>query len=246
VAFLFNGTLTASQFDRFRTYIRNQVTLIDARIQHLQAEKARVGNLMFAYDEGGVPTGSANDPPTTYCGKLFGAYEALGGDIEYDLQVRSAKQPVFALTGNEAQMSQLSSNGEVAGVGGLSDAQSATLMQSLRRWTADDLGYRREALERKIRRAIDYSEQLDLEISELLLMKGNADVAGSLEYMISQMESLAADRRYMPITDDSKDPDPHGKFAKAPVAAYMPGGGGKGTTSTSYQRTVDGLVKPEK
>jgi hypothetical protein len=244
VPFQFNGTLTASQFERFRTYLRNQVKLIDARIQHLQAERSRVGDLLFAYDSGGIPTGMSNDPPQTYCGKLFGAYEALGGDADFDLQVRSTDQPVFKLTGDAAQLSQLNSNGEVVGVGGLSDAASASIMQKLRGWTAGDLHYRRGALERKIRRAIDYAEQLDAEVSELQLMKASVDVEGSLEFMVSTMESFASDRRYMPVTNDANT-DPHGKFARAPVASYMPGGGGKGTTSTSYQRTVDGLVKPE-
>jgi hypothetical protein len=246
MAFSFHGTFSKSQFDRFAIYVREQVQLIDARIEHLTAELNRVGDLAFAYDSGGIPTGFANDPPLTYCGKLFGAYEALGGDVEFDLQVRSTNQPVFQLAGDETQAAQLMSNGEVIPVLGLSDAESSILMQKLRSWVADDLQYRREALERKMRRAIDYAEQLKAEISELKTIKESVTTDGSMEFLINSVNSLSADRRYMAITNDEGTPDPHGKFAKAPVAAYMPGGGGKGATATTYERTLDGLVKPEK
>ena len=224
--------------------MRNQVRLIDARIEHLQAEHDRIGNLAFAYDSGGSPTGYTNDPPMTYCGKLFGAYEALGGDAEFDLQVRGTSQPVFRLEGSETQPSQLMSNGEVVGVQGLSDAESAVIMQKMRVWVEDDLQRRRESLERKIRRAIDYAEQLKAEINELKTIKANAEVDGSLEFYINEMDSLTTDRRYTAITDDAENPDPHGKFARAPVAGYMPGP--KGATATTYERTLNGLVKPQK
>jgi hypothetical protein len=244
LAFDIQGTFTASQFARFKTYVRNQVQLIDARIAHLKAERDRIGNLAFAYDSGGLPTAFANDPPMTYCGKLFGAYEALGGDVEFDLQVRSTTQPVFLLKGDETRPAQMMSNGEVLSVAGLSDAESAIYMQKIRGWLGGDLQRRRESLERKIRRAIDYAEQLDAEINELELLKASADTDGSLEFYIKQMDALANDRRYMAITNDTDNPDPHGKFARAPVAGYMPGP--KGTAATTYERTLDGLVKPQK
>ena len=243
MAYNFQGTLTATQFARFKIYVRNQVQLIDARIAHLKAERDRIGDLAFAYDSGGLPTAYANDPPMTYCGKLFGAYEALGGDVEFDLQVRSTSQPVFLLKGDETRSPQLMSNGEVLCVGGLSDAESALYMQKIRGWVESDLQRRRESLERKIRRAIDYAEQLDTEINELELLKASADTDGSLEFYIKEMDALANDPRYTAVTNDTNNPDPHGKFARAPVAGYMPGP--KGTAATSYERTLDGLVKPQ-
>lgn len=245
MAYDFQGTFAVSQFARFKAYVRDQVQLIDARIAHLKAERDRVGNLAFAYDSGGIPTGVAHDPPLTYCGKLFGAYEALGGDAEFDLQVRGTSQPVFQIAGDETQAAQLMSNGEVMGVLGLSDAESSILVQKLRGWVADDLGRRRDALERKIRRQIDYAEQLDSEISELENLKLSIDTDGSLEFLISGVDTLGADRQYTAITDDSASPDPHGKFIKAPVAGYMPGGGGKGAKVTTYERTLDGMAKPD-
>jgi hypothetical protein len=236
------GTLTTSQLERVKLYVRDQVQLIDGRIAHLEAERDRIGNLAFAFDSGGNPTHLDSDPPTTYCGKLFGAYEAMGGDAEFDLQVRSAQQPVFLLAGDEKQPAQLMSNGEVLGVLGLSDAESSILMQKLKGWVSEDLQRRRDSLERKIRRAIDYADQLAAEIAELQRLKADISAEGSLEFLISNMDSLASDKQYTAITDDHGQ-DPHGKFARAPVAGYMPGP--DGATATTYERTTNnGLVKP--
>ncbi len=238
------GTFTGSQFERLAAYARAQVQLIDARIAHLKAEQARVGNLLFAFDAGGVPTGIAHDPPQTYCGKLFGAYEVMGGDALYDLQVRSSAQPVYKLAGDETQEGQLMSNGEVIGTPGLADAESAELIRQARSWMADTLGYRRDALERKIRRMVDYAEQLQEEIDTLTLMKAGVTVDGSLEYTLQGVQSLITDRNYMAASNDSAHPDPHGKLAKAPFASYMPGGAGEGADADSYERTLDGPVVP--
>ena len=58
-------------FDRFAAYARAQVALIDARIAHLKAEQARIGNLAFAYDQAGSPKAAKGDDPETYCGQCF-------------------------------------------------------------------------------------------------------------------------------------------------------------------------------
>jgi len=244
MAFDFLGTFTKSQFDRFAVWAKNQVSLIDARIAHLTAEKARIGNLAFAFDAGGIPTNIHGDFPTTYCGKLFAAYEALGGDAFYDLQVRNQGQPVFRVAGDEATESQLMSNGEVLGTAGLSDAESAEMVRQMRVWMAETTAYRRDALERKIKRALDYADQLQTEIDLLTTMKADATTGGSLSATIQDVTGLITDRQYMAASNDSKTPDPHGKMAKAPFAAYMPGGGGKGVQADSYERTLDGPVTP--
>jgi hypothetical protein len=242
MAFEWGGTFTRSQFESFRSYVSEQFHLIDARIKHLKAERARIGDLAFAFDAAGLPLQVDNDPPTTYVGKLFGAYEALGGNAQFDLQFRSGSQPVFRIAGDASRAAQLLSNGEAIRDHGLGDAESAVTVQALRGWVSADLARRRDYLERKIRHALDYSEQLGTEINELQLLKGAPEQEGSLAYYMAIIDSLAVNRNYMAITDDTASPDPHGKFAKAPVAAFMPGP--KGATAVAYQRTLDGLVKP--
>lgn len=242
MGFEWGGTFTRSQFARFRDYVREQVQLLSDRIAHLRAERARVGDLTFAYDSGGLPTAFTNDPPTTYVGKLFAAYEALGGDVEFDLQIRQTHQPVFRLAGDETKPAQLMSNGEVISSPFTGDAESAIIVQKMRAWVSQDLQRRRDSLERKIRRAIDYAEQIDAEIAQLEKVRASADTEDSLEFLIQNIETLTTDKRYMAITDDTNSPDPHGKFARAPIAGYTPGG--QGAEAKTYERTLNGFVKP--
>lgn len=242
MAFEFKGTFTKSQFDRFSTYLRNQVRTVEARIQHLEAELGRVGTLAFAYDSGGVPTGSSGDTNATYSGKLFNVYESLGGDGFFDLQVRSRSQAVYRVAADETRHAALMSNGEVIGRRGLSDGESADLTTEARDWVTGDLDRRRDFLERKIRRSLDYADQLQSEINTLKTILQDDTVDGSLEFLIAGIETLAADRQYMAVTNDGDGKDPHGKFAKSPQAAYMPGG--EGAEAQDYERTYDGAVAP--
>lgn len=243
MAFDFLGTFTKSQFDRFSAFVRAQVQLIDGRIAHLKAEQVRVGNLAFAFDQGGAPTGMAADPPTTYCGKLFGVYEALGGDAQFDLQVRSTGQGVFLLKGDETTLPQMMSSGDIVGGAGLSDAETSELMGQTRSWAQDTLLYRREALERKIRRAIDYTEQLQTEINQLTAMKADVTVNGSLEFLIAGINQFVGDSRYFAASDDTAQPDPYGKKAYSKIAAYEPGP--DRTEVDNYERTYGGETVPQ-
>lgn len=244
MAFEILGTFTASQFTRFSIWVQAQVGQIPARIQHLQAEINRIGSLSFAYDSGGIPTHITPSDTTTYIGRLFQAYEALGGDAEFDLQVRQMAQPVFRMTGTENHMPQLMSNGEVISAnGGLSDAPSAELFRSARDWAYDAQFYRRDLIERKIRRAQDYVDQLNAEVTTLQGIQSSATQTGSIGYIVSGVQALIANRYYIAALNDSSMPDPHGKFAYAPVAGYMPNPQG-GSTIVDYERTLDGPAVP--
>jgi hypothetical protein len=239
LAYDFLGTFNAAQFERFAAFARGQLALATARLTHLRAEKARVGSLRFNYDQGGVPIGYTKDPPTTYLGKLMAAYEVLGGDATLDLNVRSMSQPLFLMKGSETSNAQMMSNGEIVGMPGLADAPSAVLMQRAQAWISDTILYRRDYLERKIRRMVDYSDRLQSEISMLQKIVQDSTVEGSLENLIAQVHELIGDRTYRATT---KDTDPFNKKGMAPMAAYMPGP--KGATSEAYERTFDGPVVP--
>lgn len=251
MAFEILGTFTASQFTRYSTWLQAQTGQVQARIQHLQAEIDRIGGLSFAYDQGGVPTHITPSDETTYIGALYQVYEALGGDPEFDLQVRSMAQPVFLTQGTENQLSQLMSNGEVVGTPGLQDANTAELIRQARDWVFDVQFYRRDLLERKIRRAMDYVDQLQAEVTLLQGIMADASTAGSLAFILAGINGLITDRTYVPAQNDANAPDPHGKMAYAPVAAYMPPPPGTdpsdaaaNTIVTSYERTYDGPVVP--
>jgi YD repeat-containing protein len=218
------GTFNRSQFQRLTTYTRSQLTYIKSRIGHLTTEKQRIGFLQFTYDSAGQPTGYATGQPgvRTFIGKLMSAYEVLGGDPFYDLQVRSTSNPVFYTKGTETYSAKVLSNGEPVPSLGLADAVSGNAVRSIRGWVSENLD-RLERIERKVRRAIDYSDQLQLEIDNLNSITNAVEVEGSLENLITLVNQLFTDPSYRAIADD-KGKDPFGKVAYAPMSSYDQGG----------------------
>ena len=214
----FLGTFNKSQFDRFLAFARSQLPLVEARKNHLNAELARVGQVVFQYDHG-VPLGYAGDPPNSYLGKLLAAYEVLGGDSFKDLRVRVRAQPVHIIRGDEITDAQVTSSGEPLGGKGLLDGPSATLMQLGRGWLEATLRDRFNRLERKIRRAMDYTDQLNAEIEDLERIQQVAEVRGSLEYAAAQIQLLLGDRTYRAIYDD-QGKDPYGQKVYAQYSSY--------------------------
>lgn len=220
----FLGTFNKSQLIRLSAYARGQLVYIKARIQHLTIERQRVGFLQFSYDSAGQPTGYATGSPgtITLIGKLMSAYEVLGGDPFYDLQVRDLNNPVFNLKGTETYSGKMLSNGEPIPSLGLADAVSGNAVRSMRGWMSENLD-RLERLERKVRRSIDYSDQLQNEIDSLNSITKAVEVDGSLENLIALVNQLIIDPTYRAIADD-QGKDPFGKMTHAPMSSYDQGG----------------------
>jgi hypothetical protein len=242
--FEFLGTFNRSQLDRLAAYARDQLVHVDARVLHLTIEQSRVGFLKFSYDSAGRPTtystgGTGSSP--TYIGKLMAAYEALGGDPFHDLQARSSvDQPVFFQKGDEAVSAKILSNGEPLPQLGLADAPSANLAKQVKSWIGPSLD-RRAAIERKVRRMIDYGDQLQTEIEELKIIQKTSETEGSLENLLAEINLLLADPNYR-ATGDDKGSDPFGKLTHAPFAAYEPGEGRAGPDGVAVERTGDGYT----
>jgi hypothetical protein len=247
MAYDFLGTFNKSQFDRFASFARAQVATIGLRIRHLTYEQGRIGSLSFTFDQGGKPLSfTASDPKSTYVGKLVAAYEVLGGQVKYDLQVRTLRQAVHLLPGTETSAPQLMSNGEVMAPKGLGDGQSAVLIQKAREWLYGPLAYRREYLEHKIRRAIDYAEQLQTEINLLKRIGESDETTDSLEYLFKTVGELFTDTQYRAIYDD-KSKDEHGRLAYAPFLPYSTVGADPANIpedASGYGRDLDGARVP--
>jgi len=237
----FLGTFNRSQFERFLAFSKSQLPLVDGRLQHLTAEVARVGSVMFRYSNG-VPKGFAATPTTSYLFKLLAAYEVLGGNPFIDLRVRLKSDPVFKVKGTEATDSQFMSNGEVVGAKGLSDSPTAELMHSAKYWIDDTVYSRFDKLERKIRRAVDYSDSLKTEIATLKTISMAASVTGSLEYIATQVSQFLADQNYRAVFDDGGN-DKFGFTVYAPFSSYDVGGDGERVAETP-QRQNTGYVGP--
>lgn len=246
MAFDWRGTFNKSQFDRFAAFARAQADTIGLRVRHLTFEQQRLGSLTFQYDAGGTPlSATPSDAKSTYIGKLVAAYEVLGGQVTNDLQVRALGQAVYLLAGAENATPQLMSNGEVMSPKGLSDASTTVLIQQARAWLDGPLRYRREYLEHKIRRAIDYSDQLQVEIDLLNQISQNAETEGSLEYIFSTIGDLFTDAEYRPIYDD-KGQDQHGKLTYSPFAPYSTDDADPanlGQEAFGYRRDLTGAKK---
>lgn len=235
------GSFTKSQFDRLADFATKQAGDIDARIQHLTAEQFRIGVISLKYDKGTV-VAYKGDSDTSYIGKLVMAYQVLGGDPYHDLQIRQKDtQPLFLLRGDETSSPKRMSNGRVVGTEALADAPSAVLVQRLKGWMSESMRYKRESLEHKIRRAMDYSDQLGDEIKLLRLVKQGKEVTGSLENVLEEIRLLIQDRNYKAIADD-QGKDPNGLMAYAPYLGLEPG---PNRPSTEYGRTLDGYAIPE-
>jgi len=221
VAYDFKGSFNASGFKRFAAFAEAQMADLGGRITHLATEQIRIGALSFAFDGQGVPTTYVPDDDS-YIGKLVAAYEVLGGDPFFDLNIRTRDQAVFLKEGDGGTPAQVMSNGEIMGLPGKADAQSAELMDNARAWMEDVLDYKRDYLERKIRRAVDYAEQLQDEILALTLIASSADVEGSLDNVFGLINQLISDANYRAIYDD-KGKDAQMKLAGAPLAPYSAG-----------------------
>lgn len=218
MAYDFLGTFNQAMYDRLRTFVEAQVSLIKDRINHLSAEKLRIGAVTFKYDKG-VPIGVVSDT-TSYIGKLISAYEVLGGNPLVDLRVRLLSEPVFLLPGDELTGPTTMSNGEILGNKGLSDQDSAELIRRYRVAFDPTIRRRFDYLERKIRRAVDYADQLQAEVTNLNLLLQSIQIDGSLDNLKGAILQLLADPTYRAITPDTSPHAELGLDVYAPFSSY--------------------------
>lgn len=218
MAFDYLGTFNRAMYDRLRTFVESQVAIIKSRIDHLSAEKDRIGGVTFKYDRG-IPIGSVSDT-TSYIGKLVSAYEVLGGNPLVDLRVRLVTDPVFVLPGNELAGPHTMSSGEVIGNKGLNDQDSAELIRRYRVAFDSTIRRRFDSLERKIRRAVDYSDQLQAEITNLNLLLQSVQIDGSLDNLKTSLLQLLSDPTYRAITPDTSPHAELGFDVYAPFSSY--------------------------
>lgn len=199
-------------------FARSQVDSIPDRIAHLDAEIIRVGRITFVWD-GGIPQGFTASPGTSYLAKLLAAYEALGGSPQHDLRTRLKSEPVVMLPGDVSTAPHTMSNGEIIGAKGLADALTAEMSRQAQSWLLETLHWRFGRLERKIRRALDYKDQLEEEQERLQLMTEAATTTDSLENIAERVAVLFGDPQYRAIFDDGGK-DPFGLTSYAPFSAY--------------------------
>jgi hypothetical protein len=164
MAFNFFGTFTRAQWREFKDFIEVQRTELYARRNWLDSEISRTGQVSCSYDDEGNPV-SFEASPKTYIGKLLLAYRILGGIPENDMLLRTRDQVVYLKQGIDEDDRPEYSNGRLNRGTQRFDRSLGLSVESLKRWQIESIKSKRESLEFKIKRAMDYADQLQQELS---------------------------------------------------------------------------------
>jgi len=200
MAFNFFGTFTTGQWEDFKAFSRIQSMELRLRKSWLNRELLRIGIFITTYD-GPYPVKFI---ATGYAGKLLRAYRILGGVPEQTMLLRTRDKPVFKTRShdltitNESTMSggfsDVYSNGRRERGTQRYDRDIGLKVESIKSWQLESIKFKRERLEFKIKRAMDYSDQIQQEIDKIdkLLSIGSGsfeDQIVSVDVLISRPES---------------------------------------------------------
>lgn len=202
MAFNFFGTFTRAQWWDFKDFAMVQREELELRAKWLKAELARVGEIKCVYSDDNMTPISYTANPNSYAGKLLLAYRMLGGVPEYDMLLRSRAQAVSLQRGASQDDSPSYSNGRVNRGGQIFDRSLGLAVEKLKTWQLEAIKSKREHLEFKIKRALDYYDQLKQEY-ELV-----ADLAygfGVDEQIVNiEVEMMTPGRTNVPTTDGDR------------------------------------------
>lgn len=184
---------TTAQFEELVDFSEIQEQDILDRISWLNRQLTLNGAFTTEYDESNNPTKFSCDPPFSYGAKLMHAYRILGGVPERDMLLRTSDKPVFLTRGvnidgeNETSgYSDVFSNGRRYRGTQRFDRDIGIKVQKLKMWQVEAVKRKREHLEFKIKRCLDYSDQLQNEITTLNKMVGDM-ASRSVDHQISEI-----------------------------------------------------------
>ena len=171
MSFNFFGTLTDAQWWDFKDFAAVQRPELEARKRWVDAQLTRVGSISCTYNENNVPV-SYEASPKSYVGKLLLAYRMLGGVPENDMLLRKREQVVFLKRGIDQNDTPNYTNGRVFRGSQRFDRTLGLKMESMKQWQLEAIKAKRESLEFKIKRALDYADQLEQESALLMNFLG--------------------------------------------------------------------------
>lgn len=181
----FFGSFTRAQWYDFRDFSTVQKHELEARRRWISAELARTGRVQCSYDEDNNPV-SFEASPKSYIGKLLLAYRMLGGVPEHDMLLRTRDQVVFLNRGT-GDDSPAYTNGRVYRGSQRFDRTLGLAVESMKGWQLEAVKAKREHLEYKIKRALDYADQLE---QEDVLLK---NVIDGFYQQIMKVESIMSE-----------------------------------------------------
>jgi hypothetical protein len=195
MAFNFFGTFTTGQWEYFKAFSQIQVKELRLRKRWLEKERLKIGVFVTEYD--GPRPVSFVVSAKSYAAKLLEAYRILGGFPEKDMLLRTRDQPVYKSSGPAIS---ISNDGTV--VGGFSDVYTdgrrergnqrydrdlGLKVEKFKQWQLESIKFKRERIEFKIKRALDYSDELQKEIDFIDKLLGEG--RGSFDERATSIES---------------------------------------------------------
>lgn len=213
MAFNFYGVFTSGQWEVFKNFAKTQTIDLRLRQRWLQKELLRVGVFITEYNDS-VPVSFTVSPSNSYGAKLLAAYRILGGTPEQDMLLRTRDLPVYLLRGSPVKIGE-----DGLPTGGFSDVYSngrrwrgnqrydrdlGFRVERLKKWQLEAIKAKRERLEYKIKRTLDYSDQLQQEIDYITRLI-DSFAPGSVEDQILQIEIGISEPFTATTVDDKTD-----------------------------------------
>jgi hypothetical protein len=213
MAFNFFGVCSSGQWLVFKAFALVQKVELQLRRMWLQKEISKIGTFVTTYGDDFMPQEFIATPHNSYAAKLMEAYKILGGVPERDMLLRTLDQPVFLTSGVgisksdddgvSGGYSDVFSNGRRFRGGQRFDRDLGLTFDKLKKWQLEAVKHKREHLEYKIKRALDYSDQLQLELNQIEILLG--DGTGSVDDQILQIELAINTPGSMTVVDNPDD-----------------------------------------
>lgn len=174
MAFNFFGTYTPAQYGELSAFTGYSEYEIKKRITYLSQMLFLNGIFTTTFDDSGNPKEYTVNPPNSYGAKLLVAFKMMGGKPEKSFLLRTKDKPVHLKEGvshvpgdNTTGRGTEYSNGRMVRSNFHFDHKRGHAVERLKAWQLEQIKYKREHLEFKIKRALDYSDMLETEL-ELL------------------------------------------------------------------------------
>jgi hypothetical protein len=220
MSFAFFGTFTLAQWNSLKAFGEIQKTDLARRKKFLDAQRERVGIFSIKYGNGNLFPTSISANGGSYANKLLQAYRILGGNPERDLIIRNFEDPVFLEKGRTLVIDR---GREIGGESttysdGTRDRGNIRFdrtlglkIQAFKDWQLEVIKRKREHLEYKIKRVLDYSDQLKQESDLLGILLGSDIDEGSVEDLIRKIEIDIFSGRFNVVTSGLAAEDHTGK-----------------------------------
>jgi hypothetical protein len=174
MAFNFFGTFSTGQLNQLVTFAKVQERDLSDRKNWLSAQLSRNGIFITEYDPQTFLPQKFEANVGSYAAKLLIAYKSLGGNPERDMLLRTSDKPVYLTRGDSMSTnamgdpnggySDLFTSGRRVRGSQRFDRDLGVQISKLKYWQLESIKKKREQLEFKIKRALDYSDQLLKEI----------------------------------------------------------------------------------